>query len=107
MDETLDVGKYRLDRVEILERVFELFDRRMYLELPIDPVNLFKPLSIFDPDLHCFSLKEAEEMKYILAEIGDACLSCADREEMSDSEGGVEGDDDSPEGAVLMRGEDD
>ena len=111
MDETLDVGKYRLGRVEILERVFALFDRRMYLELPIDPINLFKPLPIFDPDLHCFSLKEAEEMKYILSEIGDACLTCADREDMSGLEAGLDGADDGrdlpPDGAALMREGDD
>jgi len=74
---TLDVGRYRLTRAQLVERLYALFDRRMYLNMPLDPANLFVPLALFDPDAHCFSLAAAEEMAEILGALGDACESCA------------------------------
>ena len=76
MDEELVIGKYLLSRSDLKQRIERLFDRRMYLEIPLDPVNLFTPLSIFDPEQNCFSLSAVEEMKLLLDQIGSACNEC-------------------------------
>ena len=99
MEDTLDVGRYRLNREDLIKRLYTLFDKRMYLEIPQDTVNLFKPLAIFDADQDCFNPKEAEEMKFILSVIGDACNQCAEMEIENESEDesedeGEGGDDD-------------
>ncbi len=76
LPESLDINGYRMDKETLIGRVFELFDRRMYLNLPQDPINLFVPLAQFDPDIHCYSPKHAEEMVEILTQLTTATCSC-------------------------------
>ena len=85
LPDSLDVNGYRLSKEKLTERVFELFDRRMYLTLPQDPINLFVPLAQFEPDSDCYSPTRAEDMVEILNLLAAATCSCED-EVMSDED---------------------
>ena len=74
--ETLDLNGYRYPQETLVDRVFELFDRRMYLTIPQDPINLFVPLAQFNPDEHCYRPKHTLEMVELLNTIAEACLTC-------------------------------
>ena len=76
LPDELDVKRFRFDRDGLVERVYEFFDRRMYLTLPQDPINLFVPFAQFDPDQHCYRPKHSEEMIEILNIIAASCQSC-------------------------------
>ena len=76
MSEEVVIGKYLIDRAQLKARIERLFDRRMYLEIPLDPINLFTPLSIFDPERDCFSPSAVQDMELLLKQIGEACLTC-------------------------------
>jgi hypothetical protein len=76
LPDTLDVNGYRFDKESVIGRVYELFDRRMYLTIPQDPINLFVPLAQFDPEIHCYRPKHTEEMVEMLNQIAMATCSC-------------------------------
>ena len=91
----LDVNGYRLSKEKLTERVFELFDRRMYLTLPQNPINLFVPLAQFEPDLDCYSPTRAEDMVEILNLLATATCSC--ETEMESGEEAIESDEEEME----------
>lgn len=76
LPDALDINGYRLSKEKLIERVYELFDRRMYLTLPQDPINLFVPLAQFEPDLDCYSPTRAEDMVEILNQLASATCAC-------------------------------
>lgn len=91
LPDAVDINRYRLERDELVERVYALFDRRMYLTLPTDPINLFVPLAQFDAEQHCHRPKQSEEMIEILNLIASECLSCeAIMAEDEDTEGAAQ-----------------
>jgi hypothetical protein len=111
LPEAIDLNGYRYPQETLVDRMFELFDRRMYLTIPQDPVNLFIPLAQFNPDEDCYRPKHSIEMVELLNSIAESCLTCeavqaalgsesdagseseaAEADDQSGSEGSAEGD---------------
>ena len=76
LPDTLDINGYRFTQLDLAERLYKLFDRRMYLNLPLNPANLFVPLPLFNPEEHCFNPREAEDMIELLFELVEVCGGC-------------------------------
>ena len=76
LPETIDAKGYRFEQSEMIERIYEYFDRRMYLNLPQDPINLFVPLAQFEPNTYCHSPKRVDELNDLLNQLGTITCSC-------------------------------
>jgi hypothetical protein len=76
VDETLDINRFRINQEEAKAQLSEVFDQRMYLKVPYQSLDLFKPINIVNFEEDCFNLKNIEDAGAIISQIASACWQC-------------------------------
>jgi hypothetical protein len=70
------VGRVLFTRDELVELVRRYYDRNLELQLPLVASDLFWPIEIFEPDLHCYRAWEVNRILDLLRVLGEACEAC-------------------------------
>ena len=74
--DTLDVNRFQIDQEQAQALIARIFDQRMYLKLPQQSLDLFKPINVLDPEQDCFNLKLVEDVSEIISQVATACWQC-------------------------------